>query len=166
MSVSSLKIQIFWPPVVYYVILLTHKNPNIQQRSVVIRWLWGPIHEINPRHSYHIYWYFGTVGFITSIWDQCSALLGARLREGCRICHYLSWTDSILPNLFSNFECCVSKGSLFRLFRIHNSCRTMWRSWKISPYIDVVLLFFTFSGPMGLRTQHFYLGTEERSARC
>ena len=42
---------------------------------------------------------------------------GARRCEGCRICHYLSWTDSIKPSLlFSNFGCCISKGSLFRLF--------------------------------------------------
>ena len=34
-----------------------------------------------------------------------------------RICHYLSWTDSIKPSLlFSNLGCCNSKGSLFRLF--------------------------------------------------
>ena len=48
----------------------------------------------------------------------------------CRICHYFSWTDSIKPSLiFSNFWCCISKGSPFRLFRDHNSYRyAVWRS--------------------------------------
>ena len=59
-----------------------------------------------------------TVGFLTFIWEQSSAQPGAKRREGCRICHYLSWTDSIKPSLlFSNFGCCISKGSFFyRLF--------------------------------------------------
>ena len=50
-------------------------------------------------------------------WEYSSAQPGARRRAGGHICHYLSWTDSIKPSLlFSNFGCCVSKGSLFRLF--------------------------------------------------
>ena len=45
----------------------------------------------------------------------------------------------------SNFGCCISKGSLFRLFRDHNSCRcAMWRPEKVSPYLDIVLLFLHF----------------------
>ena len=57
-------------------------------------------------------------------WEQGSAQPGARRHEKCRICHYLSWTDSMkLSLLFSNFGGCISKGSLFRLFRDHNSCR-------------------------------------------
>ena len=70
------------------------------------------------RLYFYIFWPFGTVGFNTFIWEQRSAQPGARRHEGCRICHYLSWTDSIKPSLlFSNFGCCISKGSFFhRLF--------------------------------------------------
>ena len=35
---------------------------------------------------------------------------------GCRTCHYLSWTDSVNPSmLFSNFGCCISKGSSLQI---------------------------------------------------
>ena len=55
--------------------------------------------------------------------DAASAITGlqeaqpqARRCEGCRICHYLSLTDSICFLQTLEFGCCISKGSLFRLF--------------------------------------------------
>ena len=64
-------------------------------------------------------------GKLWHFWEQRSAEPGAMRREGCRICHCFSWTDSIKPSLpFSNFGCCISKGSLFRLFRINHNKST------------------------------------------
>ena len=71
---------------------------------------------------------------------------GARRRERCSICHYLSWTDSIKPSWqFSNFGCYVPKGSPFRLFikckisdligqtwRIRSNTSQMWTVWPNS----------------------------------
>ena len=50
-------------------------------------------------------------------------LMRTRRREGCRIFKNLSWTYSIEPCLlFSNFWCCISKGSFrFRLFTSYSS---------------------------------------------
>ena len=76
--------------------------------------------KCNPAHLYsvvifYIFWSFGTAGF-NILFGNRDAQPGARRREGCHICYYLSWTDSIKPGLlFSNFGCCISKGSPFRL---------------------------------------------------
>ena len=49
----------------------------------------------------------------------------------CRICHYLSWTDSVRPILlFSNFGCCVSKG-FFRLFIISYKRTNTYSKWQV-----------------------------------
>ena len=62
---------------------------------------------------------------VQNIWGQSSAQPGARRREGCRISHYPSWTDSVkLSLLFSNFGCYISKGSPFRLFK--NAFDRVW----------------------------------------
>ena len=60
----------------------------------------------------------GTAELHTYFWEQSFAQPWAGIFEGCRICHYLSWADSIKPNLlFSIFGCYISKGSLFRLLK-------------------------------------------------
>ena len=76
----------------------------------------------------------------------CCAQPGARRRERYCICQYLSWKVSVKSSLlFSNFGCCICKGSPFRLFRDHNSCRcAVWRPKIFSPYIDIVLLRLHF----------------------
>ena len=63
-----------------------------------------------------------TFGLLDYLGSDIPKAAGARRRVGCRICHYLSWTDSNKPSLlFSNFVYCVSKGSLFRLFSYRQS---------------------------------------------
>ena len=69
---------------------------------------------------FYIFWSCGAVVFNTFVWEQSSAQPGATRREGCHICYNLSIKPRLL---FSNFGCCISKASLFRLFRDHNSCR-------------------------------------------
>ena len=50
------------------------------------------------------------LGFNTFIWKWSSAQPGARRREGCCICHYLSWTDTIKPSLlFSDLDAVFAK---------------------------------------------------------
>ena len=83
-----------------------------------------PVHRYNAVFFFFlhflVFWDYRVQYFI---WEQNCAQPGARRRERCCICHYLSWTDSIKPSLlFSNFGCCISKGSPFRLFRDHSSC--------------------------------------------
>ena len=46
-----------------------------------------------------MFWSFRTIEFNTFIREQTCAQTGARRRERCCICHYLSWTDSIKPSL-------------------------------------------------------------------
>ena len=55
--------------------------------------------------------------------------------------------------------CCISKGSLFRLFRDHNTCRcVVWRPWRSVPVYQCGGVSFTFSGPLwDCRVQHFIL---------
>ena len=58
-----------------------------------------------------------TVWLNTYIWEQSCAQPGVRWHEECRIFPYLSGTDSIKPSLlFSNYGCCISKGSPFSVF--------------------------------------------------
>ena len=60
--------------------------------------------------------------------------------------------------LFSNYRCCISKASLFRLFCDHNSCCcAVWQPKKASLYIDIVLYFLVL---WDCRIQHFYLRDE------
>ena len=47
----------------------------------------------------YIFWSFGTVGFDTFSWKQSFGQPGTRRRGGCRICHYLSLTDTVKPSL-------------------------------------------------------------------
>ena len=45
------------------------------------------------------------------------------------------------------------------LFRDHNSCRcAVWRAYKVSPYIDIVLLFLHFLVLWDYRVQHLFEG--------
>ena len=75
---------------------------------------------------FYILWSFSTL-----IWERSSAQPGARRREGCRIYHYLSWTDTIKPSLlFSKFGCCISKGSVFRLFVLEISITSVWQVYR------------------------------------
>ena len=54
----------------------------------------GPLGQYRVKH-----FYLGT---------ELRSTRGLRWHEGCCICHYLSRTDSIKPNLlFSNFGCCL-----------------------------------------------------------
>ena len=69
-----------------------------------------------------LWWELGTnlrghgPGEWLSFWLVTSKHFWIWFCEGCCICHYLSWKDSIKPSLlFSNFGCCISKGSPFRL---------------------------------------------------
>ena len=73
------------------------------------------------------------------------------------ICHYFSGIDSIKPSLlFSKFGYYFSKGSLFRLFRDHSSCRCgVWWPNKVSLYIDTVFLFLHFPALWDCRVQYF-----------
>ena len=86
-------------------------------------------------------------------WKQSIAQPRARRREGCFICQYLSWTDSIKSSmLFSNFRRCIAKGFLIRLFRDYNSCRWLdvpSGGHKMSLHISIQYYFYIF-GPLGL----------------
>ena len=75
-----------------------------------------PVH----RYGVVVFTFSGVLGLLgsTLIWKQSSAQPEARRREGCGICHYLSWTDSIKPSLLiSDFRCCIFIGTLFRLLK-------------------------------------------------
>ena len=107
-------------------------------------WFWltfsfkkSPRTSIWLSYYFYIFWSFVTVGFKSFIWVRSCAQPWAKWREGCRICHYLSWTDSVKQSLlFSNFGCCISKRSLFIYFRAHKSGRcAVWRPLKVSSYI-------------------------------
>ena len=76
----------------------------------------GPEHS--PRTSTWCCWFyiFGPLGllFFNIFWGEGNRAAVNPELGGIR--HYLSWTDSIKPSmLFSNFRCCISKGSLFQI---------------------------------------------------
>ena len=82
----------------------------------------------------------------TFIWEQSSAQPGAKRREGCRICHYLSWTDSIKPSvLFSSFGCCISKRSFYRLFWQFKSSCNIENKAKVIKYYQAPFPFCVWS---------------------
>ena len=102
---------------------------------------------------------FGTLGLNTFIWEQSCAQPGARRCERCCICHYLSRTDSIKPSLlFSNFGCCISKGSPFRLSRC--ACSKYGRGGLFSlphPFLSSITYLFAFNLKNELNTLHGWL---------
>ena len=73
-----------------------------------------PIHYVVLCLHFLVLWDCG-VQFL--FWNSCTQP-GFRWRKGCHICHYLSWIILNPSVLFSNFRCCISKGSLFRLFTV------------------------------------------------
>ena len=72
-------------------------------------------------------------------------------------------TNQTESAVFKLFGCCISRGSLFRLFKDYNSCRCVVAALKTAPYIDIMLLFLHFMVLWDCRIQYFYLGTKLRS---
>ena len=81
-----------------------------------------------PVHTYIVLWclhflVYWTVGYKTFILEQSCAQPRASRRDGCRMCHYNSWSDSIKPSLLFSNGCCISEGSFQIIYNVSVSMR-------------------------------------------
>ena len=102
------------------------------------------------------------LGFNTFIWEQNCALPRGRRREGCRICHFLSWTDSIKPSLlYQTLDAVFPKDLFSDCLEITTAVIVPCGGPKSLPVHSYIVLWcLHFLVHWECWVQNFYFGTE------
>ena len=113
---------------------------------------------------FYIFWSFGIVEFSALIRQQSCAQPGARRREGCCVCHYLSWTDSVKPSPpFSNFGCCIPN-HVCSLLEITTAAVVPCGGFKNSPRSSILCCYFYIFWSFGTVGFYTLIGQGNRVA--